>query len=147
MLKLAAGLLLAATVACSSGNGLESNVQDNIQIDDSLVDRDALVDPGNWVTVPAPLFPLIRDAEARIASDPAYDLACLEFQVGYHETDEDGDGDEYFVLVSHSEAWLRANGHFSEANGEYRGGLNYCGSDVSFEYSRTGQFLRKVCQR
>lgn len=139
MLRAFIVIALVAMTACTS--------RTDATIDDRLIDREALVDPDDWISVPAFLAPLIRDAEFRIARDPDYDLSCLEFLVGYHEKGEDGEGDEYFVLVSHSKAWLRANGHISESNGEVEGGLSYCGSDVAFEYSRTGKFLRKVYQR
>lgn len=112
----------------------------NKGIDDAPVDRQFLSD--DWQTVPTFALPLINDAASRIKADPNYDLSCFEFTFG-----SDDEDDEYFVLVSHSESWLRANNKIVGPRHEYEGGFSYCGSDVSFRYNRSGQLLERVYQR
>ena len=138
-------VLGSCIAACSSPNKFRT--AEATDFNESVIYREALVESSNWVSIPAPLLPLLLDAEDRIAKDPLYDLSCLQFRIGYRQAEEDDDFEGYFVLVSHSEVWLRSNGHKAEADGEYRGGLSYCGSDVSFRYDRSGKFVEKVYQR
>lgn len=136
-------ILGSCMAACSSSHDVRTFPATNFN--DEAIDRAALAE--NWVSVPAALLPVLLDAEGRIANDSMYDLSCLQLSIGYRQAEEDDDFEGYIVLVSHSETWLRSNGYTAEADGEYEGGLSYCGSDVAFRYDRSGQFMEKVYQR
>lgn len=88
--------------------------------------------------LPGFFVPLLVDAKSRVDTGN-YNLKCLQFTLGRHP-------DGYFVLVNHTNEWLRANGYQEEGQ-SYRGGHSYCGPDVSFEYDRSGNFVEKVYQR
>jgi hypothetical protein len=135
MMKRIVPLMYAALSASCAGSFAGSD-----PIDDAHVDRDALSEDG--LTLPTFALRLVADAEQKILSDSEYDPACLEYKLRY-----DPDEDQYVVSVVHSATWLRSNGHSSEADGEYEGGLNYCGFDVSFRYDRSGKYVEKVFQR
>ncbi len=146
-LKMNRAVQLAILGSCIAGCSSPNKVRpiEATNFNDGAIYREALTE--EWVSVPAPLLPLLLDAEARIASNSEYDISCLQFSIGFQQAEEDDDFEGYFVLVSHSEAWLRSNGYTSEADGEYEGGMSYCGADVSFRYDRSGHFVEKVYQR
>jgi hypothetical protein len=90
-----------------------------------------------YFRVPEFFVPLLIDAKGRI-DNRDYNLDCLQFTLG-RQRGLDG----YFVLVNHTDAWLRANGYLEEGQ-SYRGGHAYCGLDVSFQYDASGQFQKLV---
>jgi hypothetical protein len=65
--------------------------------------------------LPEFFLPLLVDAKTRIDTAD-YNLKCLQFTLGREL-------DGYFVLVNHTNEWLRANGYLEEGQ-SYRGGAH-----------------------